>query len=523
MSEQGGQAQRSGQGARAQTSGVADAAVGLILTAAVLVHPTQLTVPLVEWARAAGRILSPLRAVTDRLPAANVTASDVLFLIAFVVWLLLRWRQRQLGEHVRRYPLALVGLFACACLSLVPFLKSWAPPIQYGRAAKQLIQLLLLFVCAYVPLVDYLGSERWRRKLVAAFFAAVACALLVGLAEYVRLRPPSPEARQAGAIISPTQVDATFGYQGRPAGAGERVGTASNRNVLGAWLTLVLPLLWAAFLFGSEPPWRTAALALAAGGALLLLHGGLWVAALVAMLGLSFARSRRAFAVTAAGMFVFYALAFSLGPQRHGQILLDSLMLHRSEDRFRTLPLYEIDEELDRSGRGAVLDRPPYSPWEQKYIEWQPALVALAHNPAFGVGLGNYQPRIGGFYSAADLSAYRMPKPSANLMEPGGNPFYAVWLAETGLVGLLAFTWLAFVFLSRAARGARAEADRLMKGLKLGSCAALGAACFGCLFTDYWVRGVGGAFAFVLALASASPQSQGGEGGAGADADQVPS
>jgi len=506
MNLQHAKAQRGGARVRGAGPGWLDDAIALIVLAALLFHPTQLTIPLVQWAQALGGGFAPLRAITDRLPGANVTASDLLFLIAFVLWLPLRWRQRLLGERLKGFPLPLAGLLLCACLSLVPFLKStqpWGASIRYDRAFKQLVQLLLLLVCAYVTLVDYLGARRWRSKLIAAFFAAAAGAVLVGLTEYARLRPPSPEALQAGALVSPMQVDATFGYQGKPAGAGEQVGTASNRNVLGAWLTLVLPLLWAVFLFTSEPPWRAAALVLAAAGALLVLHGGLWVAALVAMLGLSFARGRLAFGVTAAGMLAFYGLVFWLGPQRHGQILLDSLMLRRSVDRFQTLPLYEVGEGVQRPAQGVALEKPPCSPWEQKYVEWQPALVALAHNPLFGVGLGNYQPRIGGFYSDPQLADYRMPKPSANLMEPGGNPFHAVWLVETGLVGFLAFVWLVFAFLRQGAQNSKGDADDLMKGLRLGACAGLGAACFGALFTDYLVRGVGVAFVFVLSLASA--------------------
>jgi hypothetical protein len=337
---------------------------------------------------------------------------------------------------------------------------------------------------------------------------AVTLALVLGLREYMQLRPASPENQQAGAIVSAQHIDATFGVAGEAAGAHGKIGTRSNRNVLGAWLTLVLPLLWAAFLWGRQWALRIGALVLTCVGAVLLLHGGLWVAAVVALLGLAYARGIPTFWLTSAGVFVLFGLLFWLAPQQPDRVLLDSLMLRRTSDEFRTLPIYSINPELEASGRPGQLDQEPYSVWEQKYIQWQPSLLALARNPLFGVGLGNYQKNINAFYSDRDFGAYQMPKASMDLMEKGGNAFYAVWLTETGLLGGFVIVWLFFSFLRRGLRGvsaARAMDDRLALCLKAGACAALGAAAFGFLFTNYWVRGLGYAFVFVLALLSAAP------------------
>jgi len=496
-------------GPRAHLAGTlwraADVLAPGMVVLALLVHPTQVTVR--DAAGALSAALGFGRSVAAALPAVNATVSDALLLAAFLLWLVLRGRQGLLRERLCRYPAALLGLLVCALLSIAAPLKPPGfvraeAPIAYGRAARQFAQLALLFGCAYLVMVDCLSSERWRRRALAAFFVAVGLAVLVGLSEYARLRPAGPEAARAGAILSPHGVDATFGFRGRAAEAHEQVGTTSNRNVLGAWLTLVVPLLWAAFLFAPGRALRWAALPLTVAGGLLLLHGGLWLAALVAVLALSFVRGRVHFAATAAGIFLVYGLVFAVAPQRPGQILLDSVMLRRSADRFRTLSLYDAGRRTD----GAVVDlaEAPYSPWEQKYVEWQPALLALSRSPLFGLGLGNYQLRINAFYSDRELPVYRMPKSSENLMEPGGNAFYAVWLVETGFVGLLGFIWLVFEFLRRAARGVKEQPDALARCLKLGACAALGASVFGCLFVDYWVRGVGIAYVFVLSLASAS-------------------
>jgi len=500
-----------GRGASRRASPALDRVVLALTLAALLTHPCQVIVR--HWALLAARALGAGQALAESVPAFNVTVSDCLVLAAFVLWLCARWRSGTLRAALTAYPLPLLALFACALLSVPPLLKFGGPgsagaQVAYGRSARQLVQLVLLFGCAYLLLADQLSAARRRRLVLMGFFAAVAVALLVGLTQYARLRPPAAAASR-GALVSPHQVDATFGLAAIPAGPHEQVGTSSNRNVLGAWLTLVVPLLWSVFLFGPRPWARWAALPFAVAGGVLLLHGGLWAAALLAVLALSLARSRLHFAATAAGMLLCYGLLFSLAPQRPGEILLDSLMIRRSADRFRTLPLYSGAAAGAQAPAGADLESPPYSPWEQRYVEWQPALLALARNPLFGFGLGNYQRHINAFYSDPDHPAYRMPKAARNLMEPGGNPFYAVWLAETGFVGLLGFLWLMFASLQRAIATASTHGDPWMRCLKRGACAALGAAAAGSAFTDYWVRGVGLAFVLVLALAWARDEAHG--------------
>lgn len=507
-----------GEGAEAASGGVLgllDKAVPILVLVALLVHPTQVTLrQLADALAGAAQFGHGLAAL---VPAANVTISDVILLVAFFPWLLVARRQGRLRQLVQLYPVAVGALLVAALLSAVPFLKSsgrfTGRSFSAGEAVKQILQLCIFFVCAFGVLADYLSRRAWRSRLLAAFGVGACVCVLAGLIEYLQFRPASPEAWRSRAIISAMGVDGAFGFVGQAAGAHEQVGTASNRNVLGAWLTIVLPLAWAVFLFGRRRWLRVGSFALAATGALLLFHGGLWAVALFAVLALSFIRGRTAFAATAVGMLVLFGVAFSFGPQKHGFVLLDSLMMHKKVDRFRTLPLYEIDPQVDRSGRGATLTSESHDPWQQKFIEWQPALQALGHHPLFGVGIGNYQKNISSFYDQpADpdhnpTDCYDIVKARANLMEVDGNPFYRVWLMETGLVGLLTFAWFVVGFLLRAAQTLpRSDADvDLDRALKLGAIVALCAACLGALFTNYWVRGVGTAYVLVLALCVAEP------------------
>jgi hypothetical protein len=483
----------------------------LLAVAGILLHPTQLTIR--QWADLFVRLLGSGETLAGMVPGVRVTLSDLCFLGGFLLWVPVRWGSGRLVRRLRGYPAALGGLFLAGLISMLALLKTWPswaqpPSMLPADSLKQFVQLFLFFVCGFVLIADYLSVPRWRKRLVTAFVVAVSATLLVGLWEYMQLRPASPENQQAGAIVSALHVDATFGMAGEAAGAHEQIGTRSNRNVLGAWLTLVLPLLWAGVLWGRDLNLRIGAAVLTAVGAVLLLHGGLWLAAVVALLALAYARGQIAFWVTGAGLFALFGALFWLAPQQPDQVLLDSLMLRRTTDRFRTLPVYSFNPELDESGRPADLQQESFIPWEQKYIQWQPSLLALARNPLTGVGLGNYQKNINRFYSDIDFDAYGMPKAPDNLMEKGGNAFYAVWLTETGLIGGFAILWLFLSFLFRGLRGAsaaRAVGDGLAFRLKAGACAAIGAAAFGFFFTNYWVRGLGYAFVFVLALVTAAP------------------
>jgi hypothetical protein len=493
----------------------------LIVLLALICHPTQITVR--QWADAFVRTTGFGHAVARLVPSAHVCVSDLLFICAFVGWLVLNLREGRLARRMRRYPPALLILLACAALSVVPVLK---PPglftgrqLVYARAATKSVQLLLLFGCTYLVLADCLRDAVWRRRLVVGFLCAAAVAIAVGVWQYAHLRPGGPAG--PGVIVSPVEVDGTFGFTGEPAGPHEQAGTASNRNVLGAWASMVVPMLWALALCLKRPTARIACGAAAAGGLLLLLQGGEWFAAIVALLVVAYARSGRSFVATAGGLLVFWALVFRFAPEQHGMVLTDSLMLRKAYDRFHTLPLYGGARGAEGSVPPARLSTNDNSVWQQKFMEWQPGLQAIARNPVFGVGLGNYQNNINNFYQAHSdpfynpEAVYDVTKPVANLMETGANSFYLVWLVETGFAGLLAFVWVLLWGITSAGGAHRRLARRpipgaehaLDEGLALGALGALVAMAGGMFFAGYLVRGVGIAVVFVLATAAALRES----------------
>jgi hypothetical protein len=490
----------------------AEAILPFLVLIAVLLHPTQVTVR--QWADAAARAAGFGSRLAAVVPSLGVCVSDLLLVAAFGLWVVARLRDGTLVDRLRRYPPALAFVLVCAVLSALPFLKpagsAGAGEFSYGAAAREFIQLFMQIGCAYIVLADYLSRPVWRRRLVGAFVLAALVAVTAGVWEYSRLRPSAEPGAAASTIASPVDVDGTFGFRGEAAGAHEKVGTLSNRSVLGAWASIVLPLLWGLALFTERPSVRGVCGVVAVGGMVLLLQGGLWVAALVGLLVVGFLRGGRAFALTACVIFVLWAAVFRLAPQEHGAVLVDSLMLRKSFDRFRTLPVYGGDGALP-SQAPMVLSDDDSSVWQQKYVEWQPGLLALARSPLLGVGFGNYQRHVNAFYAPKDDrvhnpdGVYQILKPSANLMETGANSFLLVWVTETGLLGLFALSWVVLSSLRSAAAGRTEAGEPFVRGLKVGATGSLCALVIGSLFAGYLVRGVGIALIFVLAAAACAP------------------
>ena len=491
------------------------AALGIVTLLAILLHPTQIT--LRQWAELIARPSDALSSLAQRIPAVGITVSDALLMAAFALWLVHTWQHKRLKQRVCSSPPALIGLFVAGVLSALVFLKCGdefaVVQVDLPAAAKEVVQLGIFFICGFTVLTEILEDRRWRRWLLLAFGVAAGVAIMVGLWEYSHLTPGKTDG-----IISPTEVDGTFGLRaGQTPDMKGRIATASNRNVLGAWISVTLPLLWGMALWAHRWRVRIAYGALVLGGMLLLLTGGLWAVTLAALLGISFLRGRVAFLATAAGLALVWGLLFAYAPQQHGHVLLDSSMLCRQYDRFYTLRLYKDNATKSATPTRETPGTPPRSlktdefdsHWQQKFSEWQAGLQALARQPAFGVGLGGYQQNIN-FEPAPDSInpnwCYKIRKqPGINLMEFGTNSGWLVWAVTTGLIGTIAMLWLVLWGVRSAIGATLRSVEGPERGLAVGALGAICAMAGGMFFTEYLVRGVGLVVVFAFALAYARP------------------
>ena len=442
--------------------------LGVLALAAVVAHPTQASVDLLAGAPR-GHL--------------NVCLADLVMAAAFVAWVVQRLRSRDWSPPAAA-PAALLGTLWLV-LSLVPQLKgAAAESLNVSRAGvAKAVQFAEYYVVGAIVFTEAFALERRRKRVVWALAAVTFSALLCALWQYVSVSYGVTDVRGSG---------------------------FDSRSAFGMFLALVVPLLFGVAVF-SKARWAWCVGAATVFLAMCLsLAGGPFLAMLIGVLIVAALRGRTAFAVAAVGMLVVSLFLLPLLPRDNGDVLLDSVLLYRTDDPHRAFggdvqsirarenkKRSELARALARGERVTAADLPGESDaswrWEQRYKEWQAALRMTAASPLFGVGAGSYQHNVNRFYD--------MPKYPVNLLEPDTLNGYLVWSASAGLpflAILLALYTRALLATARAYGSLRSWLDR---GMAAGVLGALAALVVGGLFTNPLVRGVGVTVALILALA----------------------
>lgn len=313
-------------------------------------------------------------------------------------------------------------------------------------AIKDLVQWAAYFVAGYVLFATLARETAMRRAMVVVFLAATTGVVAVAGWQYLE------SGRELLAVG----------------------GTLGNRNVLGGFLCLALPVAFALAVHREPLPLRCWSGLLVVGGLAVLLSGG-------ALLGL------------AAGLLI---VALS-----RGTLPAMGLVLGLSAVLLLVYPRLPRDNALEQST--SVLLYPDGYDLSRRYPEWQAAVVLIEEQPWLGVGAGNYQRNIGMYYGS-------LPNPTgAN--EPDIQNLYLVLAASIGVPGALCFAALLAWGAAQAAR--RAAYGRADRALAVGCVGALAAFGIACVWHPLLVRGIGVPLVLVLAWASV-PARTGDTGGA---------
>lgn len=505
--------------------------LGLILV--VLVHPTQVTIKQAcKWIATQHEAF---KAVVDKVPGVNLTLADVLLWVIFPIWVLnaLMYKRR---EALRLVSVPICFLLIWGVISLIPALKppgesdlklpkyqkvgdaqveatvageeQAGKPLTFAKELasyfKELIQYVQYFLIAFLMFATGMTSPRLVKTMAYLFFLMATVVIAVGAFEYLNDHDVTYHGVLMAVVPNPMDIDSTFGFQMEEATA-KHIGTKSNRNVLGGYLSLALPLMWGAAIFTRNPLVAVWLILAVATGLAITLSGGAFLAIVVAMLILAAVRSHKLLTITVAVLGCAFLLLFPKMPRHNVDVLFDSVMLSKDKDRFHSLPEPLKGKELEGEGRV-----------QQRYLEWQAALNAIMGNPAFGVGLGGYQGYINRYY---EIEPYTVKKPAKNYMEPDANNYYAVIGVELGIPGILAILWILVDAMGQGLRAFTAIPKGFEKGLAVGVCGSMLGFMINSLFTSMIVRGVAIAFVLILALAAAmqllysSPQPAGEEGG----------
>lgn len=377
-------------------------------------------------------------------------------------------------------------------------------------SAKELFQLLLQFIGGYFVLMHGLCSVERLKGAVILVTVVSGAVIAYGLVQY--------------AIVGESLlVSSTF----------------DNRNVLGGYCALVLPLLFGLLLGGAST-------------GKILLYGTVVIAGLLVTTSITsllsilaafvfvilFRGRGRVLLVPTVALFIvvvavplgvrvsdFSALKHSLrepqGLERYhenvrksirmyfypvmgvvegerGGAVIQSSMLTRG-----SVPEEFVDRQLNARKKDASYGDGGHL--SQRLLEWQAGLNVLRDRPLFGVGVGNYQREIGHYYLTA---------PKLNTMEPDSQSGYLEILFTTGIAGLSAFAWILLRAFRHAARTVKGAQEPFLRGLSLGALGGMIAFSFNFMFAPLIYQSTAAQFIILLCIIDASERISSGARGA---------
>jgi O-antigen ligase len=323
---------------------------------------------------------------------------------------------------------------AIVLLFILVAVLSATQAIRPLKSAKDIFQMVEYFVVVFMLFANA-PDVKQVPKLLNAFMFVASLIVLFGLVQYF-----SPG-------IADFRVCATFG----------------NRNVFGGYLSLAVPLMAGVALYETAW-WRKAwLLTIVALSLLITLSGAAMLAMVLALSLLFLLRGKGYFLACAAALIIIHILILPNLPRHNDRVLNDSVRLY--------------DDKNDVALR---------------YTEWQAATVMIEEHPLLGVGIGNYQDNIGGYFGV-------LPRPTGTV-EPDSENLYLVLAASMGLPGLACFLGILLTFAALAARHYFTVADPRARGLALGLMGALGCFSICCIWNPLLVRGIGVQLAIIMAL-----------------------
>lgn len=394
-----------------------------------------------DTAVSAGIVLILLTAPTQYSIAVfgdiNLSLVDPLVWVVGALWFLRLLWGREI-KWVRSAPLVTALFVLMGALSIIRADNRLA-------AAKDLFQWVEYFGVAFLLFAS--GLDRCVRLRTACYVFFGIGTAIVGWAVVEYFIPSIPD----------VDVSASFG----------------NRNVLGGFFSLLLPLMYGWLLWDRHWGRRIWLGTAIVAGVTVTLSGGSLLAIILSCAVLSLLRGQP--------VFIGYAAAVVL--------LLGVGLWHLPRENAWTL--HESIAFFEPDGTPT-----------QRYPEWQAALVMAEENPFLGVGLGNYQTNVGRYYGTVPNLA--------KAAEPDSQNLYLVLASSIGLPGLLFFagTLLYFLMTGFAAAARGGADDAWMRGLAAGSAGALLAFSINCIWSPLLVRGIGIPLVLVMALALCAGQAR---------------
>ena len=321
-----------------------------------------------------------------------------------------------------------------------------------GEAVKEVIQIVEYFIVGAMVFAAFLNDEAHQANKAFAF--ATLAIVTAGILSLAAIQYFALNGHDSIALFAePKTLDIIVNVLGGKESPLLVGGTFGNRNVLGGFLALALPLCFAGALGGARV-WlaKTECAALVLAGLAFNLSGASYWAVVIVIAAMAAARGAKWFIPVAAVLVLWQGLVLPNLPREND-------MCH-----YESVALYDGDGQVSR-----------------RYPEWQAAASMILTHPWLGVGPGNYQKRVGQFYG-------QVPN-ATGPAEPDIQNLYLVLGASCGLPALLAF----LAVLSTALVAA-------IKTGRLGLAGAVAAFAATAVWHPLLVRGIGLPLVFVLVL-----------------------
>jgi len=395
-----------------------------------------------RWGVLVTLCVAPTQWSLEPRPKLHLSPADLTLAVTAGVWLLDLLTCRDWRRLLRLPPWPQLLFVGCAAASAL------AAPDK-ASALKDLVQYAEYFLVGTMLFEAYLrdGGPQAARRALVPLGCVTAAVLGVALVHYF-----------AGGE-NPLAVRGSFG----------------NRNVLGGFLALALPLCFAGVLGARGWLLKASLAAMLAAGLTVDLSGASYFAAAGVILCMAAARGLKLFVPVAAFLLVWQSAVLPRLPRENDLV------------HFQSVALYD--------GAGKV---------ERRYPEWQAAASMALTHPWLGVGLGNYQKHVGQYYDQVP----RQTGPS----EPDIQNLYLVLAASCGLPALFAFFAMFVSAACGAGRAILSPRGTARASLAAGLIGAFAAFAVTAVWHPLLVRGIGLPLVFLLVLAKHLAQPEADDG-----------
>lgn len=500
-----------------QRTSLIERTLGVLVVLIIITMPTQwsIDVPMGGWSAVGA----------GRATAMRIAVADGFLAVAFALWVV--WRLFGSDRTTTTWPpLAAFFLVALAFYSVFQAASRTA-------ALREAVQFVEYFLVAFLIFANCIRSREQCRSCLHVFVLVTSAIVVYAFVQYLA-------ADNAMAVCGP------FG----------------NRNVLGSYLAISLPVVFALGLYEKRRFLRAAMMLVVLIGCVVTLSGGALIAILLGLLLVAAIHSRRLLLATVVVAVLCLALLPPIvrhiggwAPKHHLKILSESLAiqntashlvnpertieqakallektpprLHRAAMLLNTVPVHAL---LDRPDVLALMARVKgdLSQSEQyalavpdvtaRYKAWQAAANTLESRfrkdqPVWlrGVGGGNYQDAVNQHYGRG-----AMEKPDGpdgfpqfyNLYfdEPDTQNQFLLLAVELGTLGLFAYLWWIGLFVGNAVRGLGTTSED--RDVALGVLGGL-VGCLVCaVFSPHLIRGVALPLVFLVSILTLTLRSE---------------